>query len=417
MCSVSLLLVCCSEEQLLPDSEARVETNFGLETSSAMDGKIAIQQVYLKLDHIRVIGTSANRVTNMLFDIAENEPPYQLAHTDSSQIVFTLPAYTYDELDVHLFLHTDNHALAVTTAPVEQTPDPVDQTPEPAQGENNSDSEPGPGSDNNGGGNSDVNEPDDSSNDPQGGSDDQGDGDHGDEDDHHSDGDEDEDVSDDNDSGQKDDDRDKDDKPRDDKKDDDKPKDDKKGDKPKDDKKGGGKPKDDKKEKDEDAKKDKDGGKKEQDENKGKGDKDDKTNDKKPGPGGRTAVDGEVVDLDGFFQNARPALVVFATYTSDNSTVRLIFTVTDISKLSLPAQQDDGSRILLGPDNTAKITFDANQWFDSIKPADIEAGSLQMYQGQEVLFIHKDYNTTLYEAIASRLESSAKLTVHPKEGQ
>ena len=122
------------------------------------------------------------------------------------------------------------------------------------------------------------------------------------------------------------------------------------------------------------------------------------------------------MDLDGFFKTARPALVVFATYSSDNSTVRLIFVASDFEKLSLRAQQNDGTQILLGPNNTANITFDASRWFDSIKPADIEAGSLQMYQGQEVLFIHKDYNTALYQAIVSRLESSAKLTVNPKDG-
>lgn len=380
VCSMSFMLFRCSEEQPLPDAEARVETTLGLTTPSAMDGKISIQQAYLKLDHIRVIGNSADRVTNILYDINADEPPYQLAHADSNHLEFTLPVFAYEQLDFHLFLYGDDYPLAFTTSAAGEAPTPTQEenTPDPTESDDNKGEDQGDQDDS-------RDNPDDK---PVDDPDNNGDGDPDDDDD---------------------DQKDEDDKKHDDKKDSD-PKD-KKGDKK-------GKDNDSKKDKD-DKKNDKDKDKtKDKDKGKGKNDdkKGDKKNDKKPGPDGRTAVDSEIVDLDGFFRNARPALVVFATYEGDNSTIQLILAATDVEKLSLHARQNDGTQVLLGPNNAANVTFNPNQWFDSLTPSDIEAGSLQLYQGKEVLFIHKDYNTTLYEAIVSRLEPSTDLTIDIKDG-
>ncbi len=414
--SMSFMLFRCSEEQPLPDAEARVETNLGLTTSSAMDGKISIQQAYLKLDHIRVIGNSADRVTNILYDINADEPPYQLAHADSNRLEFTLPAYTYEQLDFHLFLNGDDYPLAFTASPAGEviTPTQEENIPDPTESDDNKGEDQGDQDDSPD--NADDKPADDPANNGDGntGNDDPESGDQVDDNPDKKDQDDNKDQDDKKDPDDKkdqDNNKDQDDKKdEDDKKHDDNPKD------KKDDKKGKDndpkKDKDDKKnDKDKDQTKDKDKGKGKNDDKKG-----DKKNDKKPGPNGREAIDSEIVDLDGFFRNARPALVVFAMYEGDNSTIQLIFAATDVEKLSLHARQNDGTQVLLGPNNAAKVTFNPNQWFDSLTPADIEAGSLQLYHGKEVLFIHKDYNTTLYEAIVSRLEPSTDLTIEMKDG-
>lgn len=252
---MSFMLFRCSEEQPLPDAEARVETTLGLTTPSAMDGKISIQQAYLKLDHIRVIGNSADRVTNILYDINADEPPYQLAHADSNHLEFTLPVFAYEQLDFHLFLYGDDYPLAFTTSAAGEAPTPTQEenTPDPTESDDNKGGDQGDQDDS-------RDNPDDK---PVDDPDNNGDGDTDDDDD---------------------DKKDEDDKKHDDKKDSD-PKD-KKGDKK-------GKDNDSKKDKD-DKKNDKDKDKsKDKDKGKGKNDdkKGDKKNDKKAGPDGRTAVD------------------------------------------------------------------------------------------------------------------------------
>ena len=85
--------------------------------------------------------------------------------------------------------------------------------------------------------------------------------------------------------------------------------------------------------------------------------------------------------------------------------------VTDVEKLLVRARQSDSFSIMLTENNTAELSFDPAHWFESLTPADIEGATTQMYQQQNVLFIHPDHNTALYQALVPRIEGSADLQI------
>jgi hypothetical protein len=113
------------------------------------------------------------------------------------------------------------------------------------------------------------------------------------------------------------------------------------------------------------------------------------------------------IDLADFFQNARPGLLVTATYRNNGKSVKLIFVGDGIERLSVSARQNDSPRIIVTGKGTAYISFDPQQWFSSITPTDIESAAIQKYQGESVLFIHPDFNANLFQAVNPRVQESA----------
>ncbi len=115
------------------------------------------------------------------------------------------------------------------------------------------------------------------------------------------------------------------------------------------------------------------------------------------------------IDLADFFQNARPGLLVIATYQNDGKPIKLIFVGDGIERLAVPARQNDSPQIILTGKGAADITLDPRRWFSSITPADLDAAIIQQYQGQPVIFIHSDFNSDLYSAVLPHIQESADL--------
>ena len=116
------------------------------------------------------------------------------------------------------------------------------------------------------------------------------------------------------------------------------------------------------------------------------------------------------MNLDHFFQHAKPALVVTGTCEINGRLINIIFAASGLEKLSVVARQNDSFTIHLDSHNTAAITFDPAIWFEGVTPADIEGAQTQTYQQLEVIFIHRDFNRHLYDLLVPRLEPSADLT-------
>src|SRR5690606_9697715 len=106
--------------------------------------------------------------------------------------------------------------------------------------------------------------------------------------------------------------------------------------------------------------------------------------------GGR--VSRHAADLQHFFQNARPGLVVIATYTAQDKAITVILAVTEPVKFTV-RRTGNAQPITLQARNTAEVTFDPAHWFAGLAPEAIENAPTQTFQGQNVLFIHKDHNS------------------------
>ena len=378
---IALLGSGCSDEQPFLRS-SQVETTFQLKSGSGLNGAFTIQHAYLKLDRVVISGASAGKnLPNATLSIPADEPPFRLVETDSSHISFTLPARRYDVMDLHLFLFADQYELVLTGRPENNIPKPVggsDGGGEDNPNDGNSDHD-GQNDDDDGNNDSGNNTGDES--DEEGGSDDddRDDDDHGDENEN-TEGDD----RDDDDQGDDDNDNDDDDNDRDDGDDDEKDDDDDKKKKNDGNEDGDDKSNKDKKNKDKDD------------------DDDDGKDDRRSDNAGN-----ETVDLDHFFRNAKPGLVIFGTLEYNTQKINVIFVVTDPAEISVRAMQDNGSRIVLEEQNASVVSFDAEQWFEGLTEKDLEGAVVQLYQGQAVLFIHKDFNGALFEKLFSRLTPSA----------
>ena len=366
ICSLMLFVLCssCTEDQHFA-ANSEVMAKFRLRSESAMKGKLVIDEAYLKLDRIHVNGSSGGKnIANVTHTIPAEEPPYHLNAGDSSNVVFKLPTTAYEQLDFSLFLYRDNYQLIFQTPQQEPpvqggnggNPDPVSQPPGGDDGAQDEDDEEGSSGNEVPAGDSDEDSDED---------DDSGNEGSGDDDDDENDGDDEE-----NEEGNTGDDKKKNDNKN--KDNDDKNKDDDKGD-------------DDEKDGDND-------------------DKDDDDDDDR-----QSGNNNGVIDLQHFFQNAKPALVLFGTYYYNNQPIKVIFAVTSLEKITVRATQDDSYNVILTLRNFADISFDPELMFSSVSSTDIESAAIQTYQGQQVLFIHKDHNASLYESLLSRLEASTTI--------
>ncbi len=117
------------------------------------------------------------------------------------------------------------------------------------------------------------------------------------------------------------------------------------------------------------------------------------------------------VDIDHFFQHAKPSMVISGTYRNNTKILKLLFIVDGLDKIILTGKQNGSSTINFNKQNLAKVTFNPQYWFDSLKPSDLESASIQTYRGEQVVFIHKDFNKRLFKALASKLEGSAELNL------
>ena len=366
--SFVLLLLCssCTEDQRFA-MNSEVFAKCRLRSETAMKGKLMIDEAYLKLDRIHVNGSSGGKnVASVTHTIPAEEPPYQLNSRDSANLVLKLPTTAYEQLDFDVFLYRDNYQL-VLQSPQQQppvqggnggAPDPIAETPDGDSGGDDEDGSSG-NEDPQGDTDQDTDTDDDGANDEETSGDDDNDGEDGGDNDNGNEGNKGNDNKNDN-----------------------------KNDKDKDDNKNN-------------------------DDNKGDGDDDeneeDEEDDDDDGDDRQAGNENGIIDLQHFFQNAKPALVIFGTYNYNNQPLKVIFAVTSLEKITVRATQDDNFNVILTLRNFADISFDPEAMFSSISSTDIESASAQTYQGQQVLFIHKDHNASLYERLLSQLEASTTI--------
>lgn len=382
----------CSDDQLFRGN-TRIQTTFRLKSQTALGGSVTIKDAYLKLNSIGVSGTLGDQsVPPASYPVAPEEAPFRLTQSDSAQVSLTLPSRAYDLLDFHLLLVQSKYQLLTLQQPAEPAPEPVTDNGGNTDGGVTED-EGTPSGDDNGG------QPDTGSDDSPA---DNGDG--GQSDDDGSGGDDDKQNDDPSDDDGANAGGDTNTPPQEDDNDDQGGNnDEEKGEGNKnDDGKGDGGKDDDKDDKD-DEEKDED----DKDDDKDSDDKDDDDDEKDDGRA-RSEVDG-TVDLDHFFQNAKPSLVVFATWNVNGENINIVFAVTDAERITIRATQNGGQRVMLADHGTATVTFDPEDWFQSVSATDLQNASRQAYQGQSVVFIHHDHNTALFDLLYSSLIESTTL--------
>lgn len=165
------------------------------------------------------------------------------------------------------------------------------------------------------------------------------------------------------------------------------------------------KKKDDKKKNQDDKKKDKD-----------KDKKDDKKKGKKGNSGGRTNdLQASTVDLEHFFEHAKPALFASLIYTTPAKKIHVIVALDNFALMDFQNTQRLSITDLYG--NKAKATIDVASWFSNITNNDLENSVLINYGGESVLLIHRQFNANLFLKITERFSKSFALAISTNAGK
>ena len=117
-----------------------------------------------------------------------------------------------------------------------------------------------------------------------------------------------------------------------------------------------------------------------------------------------------IPDLADYFANAKPALSIQGTFHNRGKNMKVFVSVSDITTLNIAAKQYDSPEIEVGDVNKAEIFFNPMVWFEGITTEAIESAPRVIYNNEEVVFIHRQFNGTLYKRIQDNIEDSPAAT-------
>lgn len=109
-------------------------------------------------------------------------------------------------------------------------------------------------------------------------------------------------------------------------------------------------------------------------------------------------------DLSQFLQNAKPAILFQATFYNRGESIPVYLALTDLNRLEVEGRQAETPRIRIGKANRAEISFDPANWLQEITTQKLESAETLLYKGEKVIFIHPQFNASLYRSIATRVE-------------
>jgi hypothetical protein len=385
------IITACNDDQLYDRSV--LETTFKV-SSPNVSTNLTVENANIRISNVKLTGTrNGIDPLNINHDVAGSEGSFSLVGTDPNQpLRLSIDKGQYDSLTLEVNLAQDTYNLILR--------DSIPAAPSGGDTGGETDGDPTSGEDGDNGGDSDS------------GSDDNDDGDDDDEgsgDDEDNDtGSDDDDNDDESGPGNNDDNDDDDDNDNDDgEEDDDDDNDNDEGDDDDNDNVGNDNNKDDK---DEDKNKDKDKNKdndKEKDKGKDNKGEDKKGKDKKGGRAEDELI--TLVDLDGFFANAKPSLFAALLYQRGTKQIRVLVSIDDFPQLVF---RDSGPFVVTEVyGNSALAQFDIALWFSKITTQELESANIVRYQGQNLLLIHRQFNKALYQKIIQQVRASVSLQV------
>lgn len=115
-----------------------------------------------------------------------------------------------------------------------------------------------------------------------------------------------------------------------------------------------------------------------------------------------------MVDLNEYFANAKPGILLKCRFDYNDDSYMVILAINDLLRLNLIARQSGNRQILLESETqyNANLQFNFAHWFGLITPEMLEDAETFEYEDIETIFIHKDFNRSLYVSIVNRIEES-----------
>lgn len=124
--------------------------------------------------------------------------------------------------------------------------------------------------------------------------------------------------------------------------------------------------------------------------------------------------DDETGDLQEYITYARPGLFLVGRYTHGAVTFPVVISLNDdIRRLAIDATQAGMPTVILQKEITAlaTLTLDPAYLFLSITSAQLEAAQAFPLENEQAVVISEEYNSTLYNQLAGRIQGAVTLTV------
>lgn len=109
-------------------------------------------------------------------------------------------------------------------------------------------------------------------------------------------------------------------------------------------------------------------------------------------------------DLTDYMLNGKPALTMLGTFDNRGKKTKVLVAIADLTTLNIAAKQYDSPEIEVGDVNKAEIFFNPMVWFEGITTEAIESAARVTYNNEEVVFIHRQFNSTLHKRIQDNIE-------------
>lgn len=122
----------------------------------------------------------------------------------------------------------------------------------------------------------------------------------------------------------------------------------------------------------------------------------------------------ETGDLAEYLENAKPGLLLVARYTNGGESFPVIVALNDdIRRVAAEATQDGMPSVVLQKEvpSLATVTLDPEYLFLSITSSMLESAFTFPLGGEEAVVISEEYNETIYNQLAGRMQGAVALTV------
>jgi hypothetical protein len=119
-----------------------------------------------------------------------------------------------------------------------------------------------------------------------------------------------------------------------------------------------------------------------------------------------TTENGVTTNIDSYLQQAQPSFLLNARFDNRGRSVPVYIAFPDVMPLKSIAEQYGSVQVKIDVENLAEIQINPGYLFDGISTQQLESAAKATHQNQEVIFIHPEFNSSLYTTMLSRLEEA-----------
>jgi hypothetical protein len=110
------------------------------------------------------------------------------------------------------------------------------------------------------------------------------------------------------------------------------------------------------------------------------------------------------IDFADFLLNSKSAFVLSGRIDEQGKDILMYVAINSVNHLNVDATQTEKPGVHLGLENKARLTIDPAVLLTDITTAKLDAADRVVHEGQEIIFIHSNFNSRLHRSIVQQFE-------------